>query len=223
MENKIKISFILNIIIFILVFICFIFMLINFNFMSDIKVLESHGLENLKYFTVDSNLLLGISSLILSIYEYLYLNKKIKEIPNKIYLLKYISTICVMITFLVVTCFFAPFYFKNNFYVLYLNNNLFYHLIVPILAFISYIFFEKNKLNFKTTFTGIIPVILYSIFYITRVLNHMENNKIIPEYDFYGFMSNGINGLIISIPIMIILTYIISLIIYKLNKLVENN
>ena len=53
--------------------------------MPGTDLLNTKGLENLKYFTVDSNILVGIFSLILSYYEYLYLKYK-KEIPNCIYI-----------------------------------------------------------------------------------------------------------------------------------------
>ena len=69
-RKNIKISLVLNILIFIMVLLGTIFMVTGFKFMSNTQVLASTGLEPLKFYTVDSNLLVGLASLILIIYEY---------------------------------------------------------------------------------------------------------------------------------------------------------
>ena len=69
--KKIKISLILNIIIVLLVLLGSIFMFTGFRFMpaSDL-VLQTSKLGMFKYYTVDSNILVGIVSLFLIIYEW---------------------------------------------------------------------------------------------------------------------------------------------------------
>ena len=159
--NRIKISLILNTIIVVLVTIGTIFMFTGFKFMTDATLLEASKVEMFKFYTVDSNILIGIISLILVIYEIKLLNKKIDKIPNKIYLFKFIGTAGITLTFIVTAIFLAPQY---GLYSMYNNNNLFFHLIVPLLSIISYIVFEKHNNKYKYAYLGILPMFIYSIF-----------------------------------------------------------
>lgn len=215
--KNIKISLILNIIIVLLVSIGTIFMFNGIEFMSNTKILESTGFGAFKFYTVDSNVLVAIGSFILIINEILVLNNKKKEIPKYSYLLKYIGTVAVTLTFLVTALWLAPL-MKNNFLFLYMNNNLFFHLIVPLLSFISYCFFEKNNMKFKYVFIGLSTVIIYGIFYIANILSHIENGKVLPGYDFYGFVIGGTNTMYIPLLVLLLITYVISIVIYKINK-----
>ena len=216
-KKNIKISLVLNILIFIMASLGAIFMVTGFKFMSNTKVLASTGLEPIKFYTVDSNILVGIASLIIIIYEYLLLKKKIKNIPKYVYILKYIATVAVSLTFLVTLFYLSPLY-GSKFLFLYQNSNLFFHLLVPLLSFISYIFYEKIEIDYKYTYYGVSTMILYGIYYVINILIHMDNGKVLPEYDWYGFVYGGVLSIFIVFIIMIIITYIISLIIYKLNK-----
>ena len=67
--KKLNISLILNILIVILVIIFTLFMVLDIHFMKEVKLLEVNSLENFKFFTVDSNVLMGIISLTMIIYE----------------------------------------------------------------------------------------------------------------------------------------------------------
>ena len=68
--KKIKIAFIINLIISALVLIGCIFMYAGITFMPAKTLLETKGIEMFKFFTVDSNILIGVISLIIAIYEY---------------------------------------------------------------------------------------------------------------------------------------------------------
>lgn len=215
-QKNIKISLVLNILVFIMVVLGTIFMVTGFKFMSNTHILASTGLEPLKFYTVDSNILVGLAYLILIIYEYLLLKDKIKKIPKYVYILKYISTVAVSLTFLVTLLYLSPLY-GSKFLFLYQNSNLFFHLLVPLFSFISFCYFEKTDLEFKYTYYGVSTMILYGIYYVINILIHMDNGKILPKYDWYGFVYGGILSIIIAFLIMIIIIYIVSLVIYKLN------
>lgn len=218
MNNRsIKTSLILNIIIFVLVVLGTIFMVTGFRFMGNTQVLASTGFEPLKFYTVDSNLFVGLASLILIIYEYLFLNKKINKIPKFVYILKYIGTVAVSLTFLVTLLYLAPSYGKN-FLFLYQNSNLIFHLIVPVLSFISFTCFEKIKLDFKYTFYGVSTMIVYGIYYVINILIHQENGKVALEYDWYGFVKGGVSTIFIVFSLILLFTYLISFGIFKLSK-----
>ena len=114
MNNKnLKISLIFNIIIFIMVLLGTIFMMTGFKFMSNTYVLAATGFMPFKYYTVDSNVLIGLAALTFVVYEYLFMNKKISEIPKYVYVLKYIGTVAVTLTFLVTLFYLVPAYGEN--------------------------------------------------------------------------------------------------------------
>lgn len=213
-----KKSLVYNIIIFLLVLIGTIFMFLGYQFMTNTRLLDSNGFEAFKYYTVDSNIIVGIASLIMVIYETLFLKNKIKEIPKYVYVLKYIGVVGVSLTFIVTMFYLAPI-FGKNFLFLYMNTNLFFHLIVPVLAVISYVKYEKNKLEYKYTFITLSSVIIYSIFYITNILLHLDKNgNVMKEYDWYSFVLKGMSSIFIVPIIIFLISYLISYVIYRLNK-----
>ena len=46
----------------------------------------------------------------------------------------------------------------------------------------------------------------------------MENGKVSPVYDWYWFVQNGVWTAIIVVPLMFLITYLITLILWKINK-----
>lgn len=215
---NVKKSLVYNVVIFLLVLIGTIFMFTGYQFMTNTTLLDNSGFEAFKYYTVDSNILVGLASFILVIYELLFMGKIIKKIPNYVYVFKYIGVVGVSLTFIVTMFYLAPI-FGKNFLFLYMNTNLFFHLIVPILAFISYVKYEKNKLKYKYTFITLSSVILYASYYISNILMHLDKNgNVMKEYDWYSFVVGGVTSIYIVPVIILIITYIISYIIYRLNK-----
>ena len=213
--NNIKKSFILNVITVILVIIMIIFMLLGIHFMpkNDLLILSTK-FENFKFYTIDSNILLCLSSLLLAIYEYKLLKKKIKVIPKNIYIFKMVGVSAISLTFIVTLFFLSPLY---GFYGMYNNVNLFFHFVIPILGFISYFFYEKHDNEYKYAYYGIIPMLLYAIFYISNILIHLDEG-ISFKYDFYGFLQGNINNIYFAIPIIFIVGYLLSLLTICLNK-----
>ena len=65
MERKLKMSIFMNVLIFILSLISTICMLVGFKFMGDDIVFAATKIEAFKFFTVDSNILMAKSSVIL--------------------------------------------------------------------------------------------------------------------------------------------------------------
>ena len=213
--KRIKISLVLNIIIFLLVTISCIFMFLGIRYMDGKTLLESTSLVMFKYYTVDSNILAGIASLILAIYEILFLKGKIKEIPNKIYLFKLISVCGITLTFIVTLFFLAPQY---GFLAMYNNNNLFFHGIIPILCLISYIGLELHPTKYRYALLGIIPMFIYSIYYTLNILIHLNDGGLTFKYDFYGFLQGNINNAYIVLPVIYLFSLLISVVLIFLNK-----
>ena len=218
--KKIKISLIINIIIVLLVIMTSIFMFTGFTFMKNNTLLEASKIEMFKFYTVDSNILIGIASLLLAINEIKLLNKKIKEIPIFIYILKLIATSGITLTFITTAFFLAPQY---GIYAMYNNNNLFFHLIIPILSIITYVIYEKYDNKYKYAPLGMLPMFIYSIYYTINVILHLNNGGLSFKYDFYGFLQGNINNIYIVIPFIYFVTYLISLLLIFFNKNIKSN
>ena len=216
--KNIKKSLICNTLIVTFVLIGSIFMFCGITFMKDVTLLESSNISMFRFYTVDSNILIGLISFIFIIYEFKLLKNKIKEIPKFIYILKLIGTCTIALTFFTTLLFLAPQY---GFYAMYNNNNIFLHLLVPLLSLITYCFYEKHDNKYIYALYGIIPMFIYSIYYMTRVLIHLNNDGLSFKYDFYGFLNGNINNIFIVVPVIYLFTYIISILIIKLNK--KNN
>lgn len=215
------ISLILNIIIVLLVSFGVYMMFSGIVFTDNDLVLEARSIEMFKFFTVDSNILMGIVSLVFVIYEVLLLKGKINKIPKSIYIFKLMGTCGVTLTFLVVFLYLA-WIAEGGVLVMIQNSNLFFHLIVPVLSIISFYFFERSDtLKFKDTFYGLIPMIIYALFYVINILIHMSNGKVSYKYDWYFFVQNGVWTIIIVLPIIIGLAYLSSFILWKGNSKYE--
>ena len=217
MKNN-KISLVINIIIVILAIMASVFMFTGFKFMPDEPLLQLTKMEMFKFYTLDSNILIGIVSLIFVIYENKLIKNKIKEIPKTVYLLKYIGTAGITLTFVVTAVFLSPQY---GFYAMYNNSNLFFHLIIPLLAIITYLFYEGHNNKYSYAFLGIIPMFIYSLYYAGMILTHLNDGGLTFKYDFYGFLQGNINNIYIVVPVIYLFSYLISLALIFLNKKVN--
>ncbi len=176
-------------------------------------LLETSKIGMFKFFTVDSNIFMGLISLLFIIKEI-----KNEEITKNMYRLKLMSTTAVSLTFIIVFTYLGPIA-AGGIKSMLQNSNLFFHLIIPVLSIINLTLFEKtDKLKRKDTLYGIIPTVIYALFYLTNILIHVENGKVSPIYDWYWFVQGGIKTAIIVAPMIILITYIISLILWKINR-----
>lgn len=217
-----KISLVLNIIIVILTIAATIIMMTGFKFMHGPEpILETTKIGAFKFFTVDSNLFAGIISIIFIYLNISIIKGKEKEISNKMYILKLMATTAVSLTFLVVFIYLGNIA-ENGIKSLLQNSNLFLHLIIPVLNIVDFILLKKdNNISYKHAFYGLIPTVIYAIFYTTNVVIHIENGKVSPKYDWYWFVQNGVWTMVIVGPIILLFTYIISVILVLLNIIIN--
>ncbi len=218
-KHNIKISLFFNIFIVLMTLFACIAMFFGIKFMVGYEViLESNKLGMFRFFTVQSNIFMGIVALLFAIKEIKVLNGDIKDISAFMYTLKLVATTAVALTFIVVFAYLGNIA-EYGLMSLLMNSNLFFHLFIPVVSIITFVLFERtNKIKFKYTLYGILPSFLYSIYYIINILVHMENNVVSPKYDWYYFIQNGVNGIVIVAPLMFAITYIISLCLWRLNK-----
>lgn len=216
MKNTYSVSIVFNIIIFVLMVFSIVSTVIGFQFMDSINVLSSTNLQAFCYFTVDSNILAGIVSLIYVIYMS---RKKRNTMPRWLSFLKLAATTGVTLTMMVTVCFLAP-VSDRGFFALFMNSNLFMHFVIPVLCIVSFIFFEsaEKQLRFSHTLTGIIPMFIYSIFYTANVLLHLENGKPSFQYDLYGFLGGKLSNIWFVMPAIYLITWLFSLGLWFGNK-----
>ena len=215
----IKVSLIINMLIVVLTFVASLIMFTGFRFMHGYEVvLESTKIGMFRFYTVDSNLFMGLVSLLLAIKEINILKGRQKEIPKKYYILKLMSTSAVGLTFFIVFAYLGPIS-KGGIASMLMNSNLFFHLIIPVVSIMEFILVEKtDKLSFKDTKYALVPTLIYGIYYLSNVLMHMENGKFSPEYDWYWFVQNGVWTSLIVVLVIFLIAYIIGVLIWKLNR-----
>lgn len=218
--NKIslKLSYIFNITIVILTIIALVVMFARIDFMNmPNPVNEKHWYGMLKYFTTLSNIFVAVASLFLALEEQEVLKDSRKVISFRSYLFKLIATVSVTVTFLTVFIYLGP-GSKGGLSSMLTNSNLFFHFIIPVLSIISFVLFERtDKIDKKYIKYGILPVLMYGVFYISNVVIHIDNYKVSTKYDWYWFFQKGLWLIFIVIPLMLFLSYFITYILYKLN------
>lgn len=166
-----------------------------------------------EYYTEDSNILALFSSLLFVI----FLLKG--KIPKWVQLFKYMTTICLTVTFLVVIFILAPMYnFAYN-YLLFHNSLLYQHLLCPILSIITFLFFDDiDVLGVRENFFGIFLTILYAVILI--VLNIME--LVVGPYPFLMVRNQSLFMSIVWFVLIIGLAYLIAFILRKLYVKIRN-
>ena len=150
--------------------------------------------KNFRYFTVLSNVLCALTSLFV-LFAWIG-----GSLPLWVILLKFVGTVSVTVTMLTVLLFLGP--TSGEWKLLLTGVQLFLHLISPVLAIVSLCVFEHTDFGFPWVFLGLIPVILYGIFYLYRVVVLPEDRRM---EDFYGFNKNG--KWAISVGMMLLLTF----------------
>ncbi len=160
-NKKMKISLVINVIISILTINAIIMSIMGFKFMYGYEPYpELVGIPIFSYYTVQSNIFMGIVSFVFANREYQILRGKKKEIPLIYYIFKMVATVAVSLTFFVVFAIFG-FTSRGGHISLLKNSYLFFHLIIPVMSILNYVIFEKtNIIKFKYTFYGLLPTFL---------------------------------------------------------------
>lgn len=218
-DNKLKIAITLNIIIAIIVVIALLLMYFNIKFMSGYDFTDNiQRNEMLKYFTIESNIFMAIMAVVFAIDEIKILKGKIKEISLTKYVFKLVSTACVALTLTVVLVWLGP-TTKGGLKAVIMNSNLFFHLIIPLLSIIVFTIFEKtNKMSFKHTLYGLIPLAVYGLIYMPNIITHIHNGKVSAQYDYYNYFQKGVLVAVIAFTVQYIVMYLITCLLWKFNK-----
>ena len=176
------------------------------------------GMANYKFFTVESNTFMGIVSLIVGIYQILILKGKRCELPYFLEILYLVSTVTVALTFITVVAFLGPAY---GYHLMFINANLFFHLIVPVISIISFLVFSNMKeVKFLHILWALVPPFIYGLGYMANVvINDGFGGNF--DVDFYGFAKNGPLFGVLCFALTLLATFVITALLYFINKLIH--
>ena len=164
--------------------------------------IQQYGVGLFVYYTQISNILAMLTSLLLIIYTIM------EKSPKWLRFLRYQTTCCLTITFLVVLFLFAP---PDNYHNSFLVGSAYYHhLLCPILTIISFLFLEKGvEIIWKDTLFSLIPTILYGAILIP--LNILK--KVDGPYFFFQIHTQPVHTCIMWLIIVLMTAYVIGLVI----------
>lgn len=178
--------------------------------------------ESFKFYTTDSNLLLMIICIITAIYLLLFNFKKVKKIPTWVKFGKLMITTCTTLTMMAVLAF-VPFTGLVDFKTptgMFMNSNIFFHLLCPICAIIGYLLFEeRSELKIWYTLLSVIPTAIYAIFYLSVALTHIQPGGVInPHYDWYGLSRFGVSFAPLSVMLALGFSFLFAWCLWYGNK-----
>ena len=177
-------------------------LIVIFEVIALILYMNRNHTLSLEFYTMDSNIL----ALITSILFLVFYKKEYKWINN----LRFITTSCLMVTFIVVVTVLIPVY-KYNYQDFLLRGSMLYlHILCPVISTISYIFFEKKS---QKNYLGVVSIIVYDLILITLNLLKIVDGP-------YPFLRIYEQSVLMSIIWFILITggcYIIGVLLNKLN------
>ncbi len=149
-------------------------------FRQDDKWQFRRGLPAFRFFTVLSNAFCALSALAMAVCQVR------GSVPPAVLTLKYLGTVSVTVTLLTVFAFLGP--TQGGYRELLKGDNLYMHLIGPLLAILSFCLLEKGSMSLGAALLGLVPVVLYGALYLRKVVYAPEGSR---WEDFYGFNRNG--------------------------------
>ena len=172
------------------------------------------------YFTTDSNILACIAGIIIVVYDIQILRGKRDVIPKPAIIFKLAGVVAVMVTMITCLFYLAP---KYGFAFIFGGTFFHMHLAGPLMAFVSFCFFEKGeRLGFGEAQLAHIPCVIYAAVYFVMVTVIGEENG--GWRDLYHFSENGsllITAIVLTVQEFIIL--ILTRLVYNFGKPKNNN
>ena len=165
------------------------------------------GGEVFKLFSVDINVFLAASALLIVVTDIVSIATGIEKKIKFFTAFKFITTASSLLSMLSAVCFFG---FLKGFNRIFGGTNIIFNLVNPILALISYCLFESiDRLDPKKFYTGVFPPVIYGLVYLyMNVIIKLWN-------DFYGLRGGNV---VVMFIVFIIISLVISLIITYLHE-----
>ena len=157
------------------------------------------GIRTFCMFTVDSNILMGLSMMLCIPYTVDGLRTDNYHLPDWVVVLMHIAVTAVSLTFLVSLCILAPF---KGFVLIFTGSRFFLHFLCPVLSIVTFCcFINSHMIRLWESPLALVPVFLYAVVYLVMVVFVGEENG--GWNDFYGFATR--------IPVWVSLTAILPL------------
>ncbi|MBR1797950.1 MAG: hypothetical protein IJ757_08095 [Clostridiales bacterium] len=173
--------------------------------------LTSDGFENLKYYTVLSNILCTLVAAWGSVF---YIKEKENAPSQPLIIMKLISAAAVGLTFVIIAFFLQPLYKDLN---LYDGSNLYFHLIIPVLAMIEFVL-TPGRIPFRYTVISAVPTLIYGTCYLVNILVNGVGQW--PDSnDWYGFVNWGLPIGIVIFAVIVLMSFGMSCLLRGFNKL----
>lgn len=171
------------------------------------------------YYTLDSNVLCVVSSTLFVVF--MLIKKSQKDMPAPVMKLRYASTCCLAITFVVAITLLSIMgegtYIENLIAKTIRQPFIYHHLLCPIISFISFIKFEGDRrLNKKVTiWWAIVPTIIYGLILIgLNVANIVDG-----PYPFLRINAQPIYMTALYVILILVCNYFISRFILLFNQM----
>lgn len=188
-------------------------LIIIFEIIALVLSIQRHGLRVFKYYTENSNYFALIISTIFCLYTIFAKN----GIKSWMIYLRYVSTVCLAITFVIVSLVLIPMYPASFYFMMFDGSSLFQHLLCPILSIISFLLFE-NQIFLKkiSIFFTIIPTFIYGLVCILlNLLKLMQG-----PYPFFYVYDISWFVCAISIVAILLISLLIAYAFYKIYNMV---
>ena len=141
------------------------------------------GIRTFCMFTVNSNIIAGLSMLLCLPYTVDGLRTGNYHLPDWVVVLMHITVTAVTLTFLISLCILAP---VKGFVLIFSGSRFFLHGVCPVVSIITYCcFINSHLIRIKEAWLGMIPIFLYAVVYFVMVVVIGEENG--GWNDFYGF------------------------------------
>lgn len=169
-----------------------------------------------QYFTVDSNTLTALGAMMILPYAIDGFRKKRFYCPKWAVYFYYIGVTCTTMVMLAAIFVISIVDFKNAFF----GYNFYMHIICPIMILISFFLIESYyKITFKISLMAILPVFIYALVYIYKVI--IVGEEAGGWKDIYYFAGNPVFSFCSMMATAIIVAVVIAFIYNKISTIRE--
>ena len=178
---------------------------------------SNYGFTLFRFYTEDSNIFALIACSLCAYYSLKCLKGHSSAIPLWVKTAKYMATCCLTVTFVVVVCVLAPTAGPGGYQMMLLQGSmLLHHFLGPVLAFISFVFLEKEPLlPKKYSFYALIPTLIYAVIILILNISHL----IVGPYPFLHVYEQPVYITILWCIIIIGGAYIFTILLRHLNHM----
>lgn len=183
MNKKLLGEIIMNFVVFVFALIGVLATILGSSFMS--------GLSVILYYTIQSNIWIGLTSLVFAVVLIVQASKSKIAIPKWLYSIKFIFVVAITLTMIVFWTLLAPTLMIPSY--LFSLSNLFSHSLTPLVALATFIGFDsqKQRLQIKESLLSLVTPVYYLIFVFIMCALEVTFHTFRTPYFFLNFYEFG--------------------------------